>query len=253
MSPHFPFVNRRKILRVYDRLLEQYGSQGWWPTTPPGTTTPRYFPGQPDRRLTAIQQWEIVVGAILTQNTSWSNATLALENLLRHGHLTLDRIRGLPHAELAELIRPARYYNQKARHLQELADYVDDNYGNDLAAMLCRPHDELRPELLARRGIGPETADSILLYAAGHPAFVIDAFARRICARLGWVAEGVSYAALQTLFTSCLPRDTDLFNEYHALVVRHAGEHCRPVPVCSGCCLRRMCDHARVAGTATRQ
>ena len=234
---------------MYDRLLERYGPQGWWPTTSPGATTPRYFPGHPGRRLSAIQQWEIVVGAILTQNTSWSNATLALENLSRRGYLTLKRIRRLPHAELAELIRPARYYNQKARHLQELAAYVDDDHG-DLAAMLSRPHDDLRPELLARRGIGPETADSILLYAGGHPAFVIDAFARRICARLGWVKEGVSYPALQSLFVSGLPRDADLFNEFHALIVRHAGEHCRPVPLCSSCCLRRMCDHARVAATA---
>ena len=101
-----------------------------------------------------MQQWEIVVGAILTQNTNWSNATLALENLSRRGHLCLTSIRGLRHAELAQLIRPARYYNQKARHLQELAGYVDDNYGSDLATMLCRPHDDLRPELLARRGIG---------------------------------------------------------------------------------------------------
>ncbi len=234
---------------MYDRLLERYGPQGWWPTTSPGATTPRYFPGQPGRRLTAIQQWEIVVGAILTQNTNWSNATLALENLSGHGFLTLERVRRLPHAELAELIRPARYYNQKARHLQELATYVDERDRGDLAAMLSRPHDELRPELLAQRGIGPETADSILLYAAGHPAFVIDAFARRICVRLGWVKEGISYAVLQSLFLSGLPRDADLFNEYHALMVRHAGEHCRPAPLCSSCCLRRMCDHARVAAT----
>lgn len=237
---------------MYDRLLERYGPQGWWPTTSPGATTPRYFPDHPGRRLSAIQQWEIVVGAILTQNTNWSNATMALENLSRRGYLTLERIRRLPHAQLAELIRPARYYNQKARHLQELAAYVDDDHG-DLAGMLRRPHDDLRPELLARRGIGPETADSILLYAGGHPAFVIDAFARRICARLGWVKEGISYAALQSLFLSGLPRDADLFNEYHALIVRHAGEHCRPTPLCSSCCLRRMCDHPRVAATTRRQ
>lgn len=175
---------------------------------------------------------------------------MALQNLSGQGHLTLEGIRRLPHAELAQLIRPARYYNQKARHLQELATYVLERERDDVAAMLRRPHDELRPELLARRGIGPETADSILLYAAGHPAFVIDAFARRICARLGWVKEGVSYPALQSLFVSGLPRDADLFNEFHALIVRHAGEHCRPAPLCSSCCLRRMCDHARVAATA---
>lgn len=246
-------MNGKRLRRAYDRMLERYGPQGWWPTTPRGATTPRYFPGQAERQLSATQQWEIVVGAILTQNTSWSNATLALENLSARGCLSLECVRSLPHAELAQLIHPARYYNQKARHLQELAAYIAQHYGGDVAAMLRRPFDELRCELLGRRGIGPETADSILLYAAGCPAFVIDAFTRRICVRLGWVEEGVSYAQLQSLFVSSLQRDVGLFNEYHALIVRHASEHCRPKPVCSNCCLRRLCDHARVAAAATRQ
>ena len=159
----------------------------------------------------------------------------------------------MPHDELAELIRPARYFNQKARHLQELARYVESEYDDDLTALLDRPHDALRAELLTLRGIGPETADSILLYAAGHPAFVVDAFTRRICSRLGWAAENASYAQLQTLFVAGLPADSQLFNEYHALIVRHAGKRCHPVPKCTGCCLRRMCDHPRVAATAGHQ
>jgi endonuclease-3 related protein len=251
-------VNGKKLRRVYDRLLERYGPQGWWPTTPPGATTPCYFPaprepGQTPYRFSADQQWEIIVGAILTQNTSWSNATLALESLLSRGCLSLEHVRRMEHADLAQLIHSARYYNQKARHLQELATYVFEHHDGDVAAMLRAPGERLRPELLARRGIGPETADSIMLYAAHHPTFVIDAFARRICVRLGWAAEGVGYAQLQSLFETALPRDAEIFNEYHALIVRHAGEHCRPVPVCSSCCLRRMCHHARVAAAATRQ
>ena len=249
----FPAVNGRKIRRVYDRLLEHYGPQGWWPTTEPGGITPRYFPDRPGRRLSATEQWETVVGSFLTQNTSWSNAALALENLAQYGCRTPRHIRNLPNDELAKLIRPARYFNQKARHLQELASYIESEYDDDLTAMLDRPHDELRAELLTLRGIGPETADSVLLYAAGHPAFVVDAFTRRVCARLGWVAETVSYAQLQSLFVSCLPADAELFNEYHALIVRHAGERCHPEPECTGCCLRRMCGHPRVAATADHQ
>ena len=171
-------MKTRKLRRVYDHLLERFGPQGWWPTTPRGATRPRYYPGRPDRRLTGNQRWEIIVGAILTQNTTWSNAALALEALTSHDSLACDRLARLPHVELAQLIRPARYFNQKARHLQELAAYLARHHGGDVSALLRRPLEALRPELLARRGIGPETADSILLYAAQRPAFVIDAFTR---------------------------------------------------------------------------
>ena len=246
-------MNRRVVRRLYDRLLERYGPQGWWPTTPRGATRPRYYPGQPDRKLTGAQQWEIIVGAILTQNTTWSNASMALANLSSRGCLAPDRLGRLEHAELARLIRPARYYNQKARHLQELAAHLALCYGGRVAALWRRPHAPLRLELLERRGIGPETADSILLYAGRFPAFVIDAFTRRICARLGWVAPDVSYAALQSLFVSSLPAAAVLFNEYHALLVRHAVDHCRVKPACAGCCLRRRCEYPRVAAAATRQ
>ena len=203
--------------------------------------------------MTGAQQWEVIVGAILTQNTTWSNASMALAGLSSRGCLAPDRLAQLEPAELAQLIRPARYYNQKARHLQELAAHLALDYGGRVTALLRRPCARLRPELLACRGIGPETADSILLYAARYPAFVIDAFTRRICARLGWVAPGVRYAEMQSLFVNSLPADAILFNEYHALFVRHAVEHCRAKPTCAACCLRRRCEHPRVAAAATRQ
>jgi endonuclease-3 related protein len=190
------------------------------------------------------RQWEIAVGAILTQNTTWHNASLALSELARQRHLSLRRMAALPHADLAATIRPAGYYNQKARHLLELARHVAEAWGGRIARFLSQPPADLRHQLLQRRGIGPETADSILLYAAGYPFFVVDTYTRRIGVRLGWVQEGIAYDLLQGYFASRLPSDPALYNEYHALLVRHAVVHCKAIPVCEACRLRDACRHA---------
>ena len=229
------------VLQAYERLLRHYGPQGWWPTTARGGLRPLYRPGTAGAVPAPRQQWEIAVGAVLTQNTTWRNASAALSALARKRVLGMRRMAALPRPELAATIRSAGYFNQKARNLQELAVHLLAASGGRISAFLSRPAGEARADLLSRRGIGPETADSILLYAGGLPFFVIDAYTRRIGARLSWVPEGIAYHPLQEHLESRLPRDPALYNEYHALLVRHAVTHCRARPLCEGCCLRDAC------------
>jgi len=229
--------------RVYARLYDHFGPQGWWPTTPPGETRPRYYPGQIRDRLSAAEQWEIIVGAVLTQNTAWRNVEQALGALSARGLLNLQAILTLDLDELACCIRPSGYYHQKARRLQHIARHVAEGYDGRVPALLSGPPASLRQELLDLPGIGPETADSILLYAARYPFFVIDAYTRRICSRLGLVVEKASYAELQTRFTEALPADPDLFGECHALLVKHATTYCRKKPRCDSCFLKGICSY----------
>lgn len=240
---------RRRLGRLYDLLLSHYGPQGWWPTTPAGGQRPRYFPGLSGRRLGPSEQWEIAVGAVLTQNTAWRNAEQALVSLHARGVCGPRQLLQMSPEALAAAVRSSGYYNQKAARLRGLATHLETRYDGRAERWLQRPARELRAELLDLRGIGPETADCILLYGAGYPFFVIDAFTRRICWRLGLVDEAVKYADLQDLFTRSLPRDVALYNEYHALLVRHAVEHCRARPRCADCPLRRSCTRARQQGS----
>ena len=182
--------------RLYEQLHAHFGPQGWWPTTPPGQLRPAYYPGQVGRALSEAERWEIAVGALLTQNTAWRNVELAFEALHRRGALALPALLALDEQELAALIRPSGYYNQKARRLRHLAGHLTTRHQGRLENLLAGPTDRVRTELLGLPGIGPETADSILLYAGGYPVFVIDAYTRRICSRLGWVGEGIGYAAI---------------------------------------------------------
>ena len=250
---------------IYKRLYDHFGPQGWWPTTPPGKTRPRYYPGK-IRHLSAGEQWEIVVGAVLTQNTAWRNVELALANLSERRFLHLQTFCTLAEAELAALIRPSGCYNQKARRLQQIARYIAGKQAitpgakdsdsrrtalslstianGSITSILSQPAAPLRRELLDLPGIGPETADSILLYAAGHPFFVIDAYTRRILSRLGLIRPDLSYTELQTIFMDQLSPDPDLFNEYHALLVRHATTYCRAKPLCGECCLNKLCIYS---------
>ncbi|MEW6750295.1 MAG: endonuclease [Candidatus Latescibacterota bacterium] len=225
-------------------LLAAYGPQGWWPTTPAGQVRPRYRVGV-RRPLVPREQWEIAVGAVLTQNTAWRNVEQALGNLASEGLVSPTAVAGTEPGALAALLRPSGYYNQKARRLHLLATHVVEGYGGRIRALLRRPAAPLRQELLAVWGIGPETADSILLYAAGRPSFVIDTYTRRIMGRLGVVPADLSYQEMQSLFVASLPADPDLFGEYHALLVRHATTRCRSTPVCAGCVLRPRCAHGR--------
>jgi endonuclease-3 related protein len=190
---------------------------------------------------------DVVIGAILTQAAAWTNVELAIRGLKRSGCWSLEEVHRRPVEELAEIIRPCGYFNAKARKLKAFARHVVDHYGGDLAALLAKDMASLREELLSLHGIGPETADDILVYAAGKPSFVIDAYTRRIVQRLGLRPgeQPGDYSAYQTLFHDNLPGDANLFNEYHALLDRHAKEACAKAPRCAGCCLREICATGR--------
>jgi len=183
----------------------------------------------------------MMVGAVLTQSAAWSNVERAIANLKTVGALSPKALRGLPLPELAGLIRPCGYYNAKALKLKSLANWLGEFCGDNLNLLSVNNTDALREQLLSVHGIGEETADSIILYAAGKPVFVIDAYTRRIVDRLGLEPEGSSYAAYQDLFMNNLPADTELFSEYHALLVCLAKQVCRRRPLCHNCCLSGIC------------
>ncbi len=204
---------------VYRALLREFGPQHWWP----GRT-----------RL------EICVGAILTQNTAWTNVEHAIRNLRRARALNLTTLHTASLPQLAEWIRPAGCFNVKARRLRAFTGLVADRFGGSLDKLLALPAAELRATLLAVHGIGPETADSMVLYAAGQPVFVVDAYARRFLHRHGWVGARATYDEVAELFTACLPPDAQLFNEYHALIVALGKTFCRPRPLCDKCPLTGM-------------
>ncbi|MFW5857452.1 MAG: endonuclease III domain-containing protein [Planctomycetota bacterium] len=212
---------RRRLQGVYDRLFAHFGPQHWWPGETP---------------------FEILVGAILTQNTAWTNVERAIANLQAAGVLAAEALLALPEARLAELIRPSGYYNLKARRLRACVQWFVERHGADPARLAAAPYPAVRADLLGVRGVGPETADSILLYAAGRPTFVVDAYTRRSFSRLGLVPPDVDYEALRALFLDHLPVDVACFNEYHALLVALGKHLCRPrAPRCADCPLRRSC------------
>jgi len=212
-------LDQEKIRRVYDLLLETYGPQGWWP----GDGT-----------------FEVMVGAVLTQNTAWRNVERAMENLKREGLLDAVAIAAADEVGLAELLRPSGYFNVKARRLQSFCRFLVDQGGE--AALARHPTGELRRLLLAVNGIGPETADDMLLYGFERPVFVIDAYTRRLFARLGAIRGDEPYEQLREGFEAALDGALGVLNEYHALIVRHAKEVCRKTPDCAGCGLSRVCD-----------
>lgn len=213
---------REKLLDIYQRLFDRYGPQSWWPADDP---------------------FEVIVGAILTQSAAWTNVEQAISNLKAAKALTPTALYDLPLDRLAQLIHPSGYYNAKALKLKAFADRLHSKYSSDLERLFTLDTATLRPELLSIYGIGEETADSIILYAARRPIFVIDAYTRRIVSRLGLAPEKDSYRAFQALFTENLPHDEGLFNEYHALLVRHGKEVCRKTPDCPRCCLRTLCPY----------
>jgi endonuclease-3 related protein len=202
---------------IYRALLAHYGPQHWWP---------------------ARSRFEMMVGAILTQNTAWSNVERAIARLREARALTPHRMHALPLSTLAELIRPAGYFNVKARRLRAFTKWLIETHGGSIQKMLHMPPERLREELLAVYGIGPETADSILLYAGGHPVFVVDAYTRRFLVRHGWLNEGATYDEVAAVFTRRLPRDPALYNEFHALIVALGKNHCRAAPRCDTCPLK---------------
>jgi len=199
------------------KLYKTYGPQHWWPGDTP---------------------FEVIVGAILTQNTNWGNVEKAIANLKAEGILSPEGLRNVNHNHLAMLIRPSGYFNIKAGRLKHFIDYLFKRHVGSLEKMFSLDLKELRHELLQVKGIGPETADSILLYAGGYPVFVIDAYTVRIFQRLGILTEDVTYHEAQEIFMDNLPHDLKMFNEYHALIVRLGKEHCRSKPTCDVCLLK---------------
>lgn len=219
-----PKRDARPLVEIYHRLYQRYGPQHWWP---------------------GESRFEIVVGAILTQSAAWKNVERALENLKTAGCFSAQALREIPEGELAVLLRPSGYFNAKARKLKAFINHLWAEYRGDLGLLLGKDGADLRRELLSIYGIGEETADDIVLYAAEQPSFVIDAYTRRILQRLGLSPREESYRAYQQLFHGALPPDASLYNEYHALLDRHAKESCKKEPLCEGCCLLEMCPTGR--------
>ncbi len=207
------------LSEIYRLLFDAFGPQHWWP----GETS-----------------FEIMTGAILAQNTNWTNVEKAIANLKSAGYLTPDALNRIDLMQLAELIRPAGYYNIKAKRLKNFVNWLFDNYRGELANLQTIYTDQLREKLLAIKGIGRETADSILLYALGRPIFVVDAYTARITLRHELIEPGADYEQLRELFQSNLPEDVPFFNEYHALLVRAGKEFCKTKARCSGCPLEEL-------------
>ncbi|MCL6502124.1 MAG: endonuclease III domain-containing protein [Pirellulales bacterium] len=207
------------LREVFQQLYDHYGPQHWWP---------------------GESALEIMVGAVLTQNTNWKNVERAIENLREAGLLEFDALRSIRVEELAELIRPAGYYRQKARRLHNLLEMIHHRYGGSLGEMFATDPQLLRRRLLEVNGIGPETADSILLYAGNLPSFVVDAYTARVFKRHGWIEPEADYHTIQQFCQSSLPCDAALFNEFHALLVRVGKEHCGTRPKCEGCPLANL-------------
>ena len=208
-----------QLTEIYQLLFDRFGPQNWWP-------------GQ--------SRFEIITGAILTQNTNWSNVEKAIANLKSADLLTPDKLRDLDISELAQLIRPAGYYNIKAKRLKSFLTWLFTNYAGRLENLQTLDTEKFRQELLAVKGIGRETADSILLYAFDREIFVVDAYTARIAFRHRLIEPDADYEQLQQLFQSNLPADTKLFNEFHALLVRLGKESCRPNAHCAGCPLQKL-------------
>ena len=183
----------------------------------------------------------MIIGAILTQNTNWGNVERAIAQLKKNRVLTPLGMKAVSQRRLATLIKPSGYFNVKAKRLKNFIQFLFKDYDGDLNKMAKQPWTVLRQELLNVNGIGPETADSILLYAFDKPVFVVDAYTKRIFSRLGLTKKDVEYSVLQELFARNLKADVSMFNEYHALLVRLGKEHCRPRPRCLGCPLDQIC------------
>ena len=212
---------QNRIREVFDRLMDAYGPQGWWPAETP---------------------FETMVGAILTQNTAWTNVERAMERLGAAGALDPRTMLDMPDGDLESLIRSAGTFRVKARRLKAFLAYFVGRYAGDAVRMKGAPAGLLREELLAVNGIGPETADCILLYALDKPSFVVDAYTRRVFGRLGLIDRALGYDDVKRRFEAALPVDPGIYNEYHALIVALGKRVCLPAPRCGACALNSICD-----------
>lgn len=217
---HFPQMRQLKsseLLKVYQLLRKTFGYQDWWPGDSP---------------------FEVIVGAILTQNTAWANVEKAIKNLKKARKLSLRALQRISRKKLSVLIRPAGYFNMKADRLKYFLDFLVREYEGNLRQMQHEKRATLRRKLLEVNGIGPETADSILLYALGKKSFVIDAYTRRIFSRHGLAEESDGYDSWQNIFIKALPQRRALYNDYHAQIVKLAKDYCRKTPDCKNCPLK---------------
>lgn len=209
-----------KIHNVYQILLNNYGKQNWWP---------------------AETQFEVVVGAILTQNTAWSNVVKAINKLKENGLLDPEMLNKTQSAIIENLIKPSGFFRQKTKKIKNFLSFFS-KYDFSFEK-LCKENN-LREKLLQINGIGPETADSILLYALELPYFVIDSYTKRLSYRLGIINNNqIKYENLQSIFESTLPKEIEIYKEYHALIVAHSKKHCKKTPVCFDCPIRSLCNY----------
>jgi endonuclease-3 related protein len=216
------FQNKRILLELYNRLFEAFGPRYWWP---------------------GDSGFEVAVGAILTQNTAWRNVTKAIRNLKDQGLLSPEALYHIPVEGLASVIRPAGYYNIKARRLKHFVQFLFRESAGNLDRLFAEDVDTLRSKLLSINGIGPETADSILLYAGNKTTFVVDSYTKRILFRHSLIPEEASYDEVRNFFMDCLEPDAAMFNEYHALLVHLGHAFCtKRKPKCSGCPARGWND-----------
>ncbi len=202
------------LKELYEHMKAFFGHRNWWP----GDTT-----------------LEIIIGAILTQNTAWKNVEKALDRLKQEKVLSYKGLRQLPLEKLAEYVRPSGYYNQKAKKIKAFIRFLTEEYQGNMKRMFQDDTGILREKLLAINGIGPETADSILLYAGGHYSFVIDLYTYRVMSRHGWIAENADYHTMRDFFMERLPRDLDLYKDFHAQFVAIGHHYCRKTPNCDDC------------------
>ncbi len=213
-------MKKAKILsEIYDSLFRSFGKQHWWP-------------GDTD--------FEVVIGAILTQNTNWNNVEKAINNLRAAKIFTPEKLLEIDIKKLAELIKPSGYFNVKARRLKYFIEWLFQNYDGSLSVLFGQDYAVLRKELLSVNGIGKETADSIILYAAEMPVFVVDAYTKRVLVRHGLITEDYDYEAIKAVFEDNLPRNVSLYNEYHALLVRVGKYYCKPRMQCEECPLKNV-------------
>jgi len=219
-------VKRARLLKIYESLHAEFGPRHWWPAAMP---------------------FEVMVGAVLTQNTSWTNVEKAILNLKKHRSLAPKALDKISRRKLAGLIRPSGYYNIKAKRLKSFVNFFISQFRGDIAFMRRENLKTLRDKLISVHGIGPETRDSILLYALNKPIFVIDAYTKRIFHRLGMTGKDAAYDELQDIFMTTLPRDVKLYNEYHALIVQLGKDICRKKPKCNLCPVNKLCEKRGLA------
>lgn len=208
----------KRLLELYQQLRSEHGNLRWWPADSP---------------------FEVALGAILTQATAWRNVEKAIDNLKAADAFTPEQIHAISQDELEKLLHPSGYFRMKAKKVRAFVEHIIER---PMPVMFKQDVPDLRKELLSIYGVGPETADSIILYAAEKPSFVVDTYTYRLFSRLGWVEGNFHYERLRALFMDNLPHDVNLFNEYHALIVRHGARVCKKTPDCESCFLQSQCD-----------